>query len=573
MKYQTVAFASSALLGVVSGAPQHLRRVAKREVPQEHSHELFVVTTREFLAKNNPLQISDPVFGLLGDAAAAKGAGQVTNLACLQQATADQAFTNAKATKDIRGMSAALVYQAIERNTGGVGVASAACTDKAVNPEIAALAKKHQDPASAGAAANNKAVTLELAKQLASIGGDPMLALMSGTFAPGDKADTTGKGNSCDNTDDPTGCIFTQKKLVLDATPDEITQAVKGITPTITGGTGELKAADVADVSNFKVAGGGNAAAGNANNGNGNKKNGGSCKAKNNGAASGDANNATAGADASGAGAAAGTNVQTFTGTLGGAPPPVIQSSGDRPFSVNGDTFVGKAAALGRSCDVQHNACATAANSGKLSGGVSQCDAQNTQCRGQAGLTKRAAGNNVQTFTGTLGGLPPPVIESSGDRPFSVDGDTFVGKAAALGRSCDVQHNACSREANSGKLSGGVSQCDAQDSECRAKAGLNKRQAASEFGSCSDPTIAFKGGLADRQGAQAFVANNQKDFAHGSALNIGVVADFICQRLQSTCKASAAAVAKCKQASTAAKASTQNAAAANTFNSKLVGKQ
>ncbi|KAK2055066.1 hypothetical protein LY76DRAFT_521186 [Colletotrichum caudatum] len=460
MKYQTVAFASSALLGVVSGAPQHLRRVAKREVPQEHSHELFVVTTREFLAKNNPQQIADPVFGLLGDAAAAKGAGQVTNLACLQQATADQAFTNAKAAKDIRGMSAALVYQAIERNTGGVGVASAACTDKAVNPEIAALAKKHQDPASAGAAANNKAVTLELAKQLASVGGDPMLALMSGTFAPGDKADTTGKGNSCDNTDDPTGCIFTQKKLVLDATPDEITQAVKGITPTITGGTGELKAADVADISNFK-------------NNNNN-------------------NNATAGADAaagaaSGAAAAAGTNVQTFTGSLGGTPPPVIQSSGDRPFSVKGDTFVGKAAALGRSCDIQHNACATAANSGTLSGGVAQCDAQNTQCRAQAGL--------------------------------------------------------------------------------------NKRQAASEFGSCSDPTIAFKGGLADRQGAQAFVANNQKDFAHGSALNIGVVADFICQRLQSTCKASAAAVAKCKQASTAAKAATQNAAAASAFNSKLVGKQ
>ncbi|KAK2043691.1 hypothetical protein LZ31DRAFT_467857 [Colletotrichum somersetense] len=517
MKYQTVAFASSALLGVVSGAPQHLRRVAKREVPQEHSHELFVVTTREFLAKNNPQQISDPVFGLLGDAAAAKGAGQVTNLACLQQATADQAFTNAKATKDIRGMSAALVYQAIERNTGGVGVASAACTDKAVNPEIAALAKKHQDPASAGAAANNKAVTLELAKQLASIGGDPMLALMSGTFAPGDKADTTGKGNSCDNTDDPTGCIFTQKKLVLDATPDEITQAVQGITPTITGGTGELKAADVADISNFKNADANNADANNGDANNGNKKNDGSCKAKNSGAANGDANNSTATADAaagaaSGAAAAAGNNVQTFTGSLGGTPPPVIESSGDRPFSVNGDTFVGKAAALGRSCDIQHNACATAANSGKLSGGVGQCDTQNTQCRSQAGLTKRAAGNNVQTFTGSLGGTPPP-------------------------------------------------------------AGLNKRHAATEFDSCSDPTIAFKGDLADRKGAQAFIANNQKDFAHGSALNIGVVADFICQRLQSTCKASAAAVTKCKQASTAAKAATQNAAAADTFNSKLVGKK
>ncbi|KAK1585018.1 uncharacterized protein LY79DRAFT_635738 [Colletotrichum navitas] len=468
MKYQTVAFASSALLGLVAGAPQHLRRVSKREVPQEHSHELFLTITREFLAKNNPKAISDPVFGLLGDSAAKAGAGQVTNLACLQQETADQAFTNAKAANDIRGMSAALVYQAIERNTAGVGKASAACTDKAVNPEIAALVNKHQDPASDGAAANNKAVTLELAKQLASIGGDPMLALMSGTFAPGDKADGSGKGVTCDNADDPTGCIFTQKKLILDATPDEITTAVQGITPTITGGTGELKAADVADVANFK--------------------NGASCKAKNNNnnnAAAADANNATAGAD-SGAGAAAGTNVQTFTGTLGGLPPPVIQSTGDRPFSVNGDTFVGKSAALGRSCDVQHNACARAANSGQLSGGVSQCDVQNTQCRSQAGLTKRQA-------------------------------------------------------------------------------------AAGNFGSCSDPSIAFKAGLADRQGESAFIANNQKDFAHGSAQKIGVIAGFICQRLQDSCKASAATISNCKAAQAAAAAATQDATAANVFNSKLIG--
>ncbi|KAK2000980.1 hypothetical protein LX36DRAFT_629576 [Colletotrichum falcatum] len=546
MKYQAVAFASSALLGVVAGAPQHLRRVDKREVPQEHSHELFLGITREALAKNNPQNIADPVFGLLGDAAAAKGAGQVTNLACLQQATADQAFTNAKADNDIRGMSAALVYQAIERNTAGVGKTSAACTDKAVNPEIAALVNKHQDPASDGAAANNKAVTLELAKQLASIGGDPMLALMSGTFAPGSKADTTGKGNSCDDQNDPTGCIFTQKKLVLDATPDEITQAVQGITSSITGGTGSLKASDVADISNFKVAGGdaatpatgsnnnnnnsnnnnsNNNNTSDANNNNNNKKNGGSCKANNNN----NNNNAAT---------AAGTNVQAFTGTLGGAAPPVIESTGDRPFS---------------------------------------CDAQNTQCHSANGLTKRQSGKNVQAFTGTLGGAAPPVIESTGDRPFSVNGDTFVGKAAALGRSCDVQHNACSRAANGGQISGGVSQCDAQNTQCHSANGLTKRQAAAggaaDFGSCTDPTIAFKGGLADRQGESAFIANNQKDFAHGSAQKIGIIAGFICQRLQDSCKASAAAVSNCKQAQTAATAATQDATAANVFNSKLTGKQ
>jgi hypothetical protein len=134
---------------------------------------------------DNPKEIADPVFGLLGDAAAADGAGKVTNLSCLKQETADQAFTNAKAIGDLRGMAGSLLFQAIERNTAGVGVASKLCTDKAVNPEIAALTQ-HQDAASEGAGAINKAITLELAKQLAGIGADPNLALLSGTFAPGD---------------------------------------------------------------------------------------------------------------------------------------------------------------------------------------------------------------------------------------------------------------------------------------------------------------------------------------------------------------------------------------------------
>jgi hypothetical protein len=91
----------------------------------------------------------------------------------LQQATADQAFTNAKVAGDVAGMTAALTYRALERNTGKVGLASVACTSiKAVNPEIAAI-QQHQDPASSGAVATNKAIVLELAKQIASVGDDP----------------------------------------------------------------------------------------------------------------------------------------------------------------------------------------------------------------------------------------------------------------------------------------------------------------------------------------------------------------------------------------------------------------
>lgn len=55
-------------------------------------------------------------------------------------------------------MTNALIYRALERNTGKVGLASVTCTAvKAVNPEIAAVSQ-HQDPASANAAATNKAI-------------------------------------------------------------------------------------------------------------------------------------------------------------------------------------------------------------------------------------------------------------------------------------------------------------------------------------------------------------------------------------------------------------------------------
>lgn len=45
--------------------------------------------------------------------------------------------------------------------------------------------------------------------------------------------------------------------------------------------------------------------------------------------------------------------------------------------------------------------------------------------------------------------------------------------------------------------------------------------ATANLGSCSDPTILFENGLDGRQ-QPAFIAKNQKDFNHGSALNIGV---------------------------------------------------
>jgi hypothetical protein len=237
MKYETIT-ALIAIFGSVLAAPVPeprnkftlpTRILQGREVPQEHSHNQFLATVRTSLALNNPDNIQDPVFGLLGNAAAAAGQGTISNTDCLQQATADQAFTNAKAANDVDGMVGALIYRALERNTGSVGLASVACTAiTATNSEIAAISQ-HQDPASSGAAATNKAITLALAKQIAAVGGDPQQALQSGTFAPGSTSDTTGKGNSCDVEDDTIGCIVSQNLLVEDATAEEITAAVAGI--------------------------------------------------------------------------------------------------------------------------------------------------------------------------------------------------------------------------------------------------------------------------------------------------------------------------------------------------------
>lgn len=69
---------------------------------------------------------------------------------------------------------------------------------------------------------------MELAKQIASVGGDPLDALKSGTFAPGDVNDATARGNTCNDENDAQGCIFSQNLIVEDASAAEIEAAVNG---------------------------------------------------------------------------------------------------------------------------------------------------------------------------------------------------------------------------------------------------------------------------------------------------------------------------------------------------------
>ncbi|CBY02317.1 hypothetical protein IAQ61_006902 [Plenodomus lingam] len=240
MKYELLALA---LIGAIAAHPAP--RATKREVPQEHSHENILRAVNEVLQQDNPDEIQDAVFGLLGAAAAAEGAGNIADAGkclyrrcaddqslistdCLQQATADQAFTNAKAAGDVDGMTNALIYRALERNTGSVGLASVPCTSiEAVNPEIAAL-QQHQDPASDGAKELNKEIASELARQISAIGGDPALANEASTFEPGEIGDQTGAGNTCDDLDDAAGCINTLNLRVDDLSEDEIAAAVDG---------------------------------------------------------------------------------------------------------------------------------------------------------------------------------------------------------------------------------------------------------------------------------------------------------------------------------------------------------
>ncbi|KAJ4501441.1 hypothetical protein C8R41DRAFT_749321, partial [Lentinula lateritia] len=90
---------------------------------------------------------------------------------------------------------------------------------------------------------------------------------------------------------------------------------------------------------------------------------------------------ATSSASTTTTSAAAGQNLQTFTGDVGNTLAPAVTSGGRGFVVAAGDSFLNLSAALQRSCSIQHNACADAANSGSAAGiTVGDCDTQNTQC-------------------------------------------------------------------------------------------------------------------------------------------------------------------------------------------------
>lgn len=91
-----------------------------------------------------------------------------------------------------------------------------------------------------------------------------------------------------------------------------------------------------------------------------------------------------------------------------------------------------------------------------------------TQTSSSTAATATSAGGNLQKFTGALGGdVAPPV--TVGGRGFVVANNSdFLNLAAALGRSCDVQHNQCADTANRGGAGFNVGDCDQQNNQCHA---------------------------------------------------------------------------------------------------------
>ena len=72
-----------------------------------------------------------------------------------------------------------------------------------------------------------------------------------------------------------------------------------------------------------------------------------------------------------------------------------------------------------------------------------------------------------------------------------------------------------------------------------------------DFGSCSVPQITFATGLDGRK-ETAFEPTDLKSYNHGSAQNIDIITQFVCDTLVNTCGADETAQQTCAQAKAAA---------------------
>ncbi|KAI8306939.1 hypothetical protein K4K61_003975 [Colletotrichum sp. SAR11_59] len=108
---------------------------------------------------------------------------------------------------------------------------------------------------------------------------------------------------------------------------------------------------------------------------------------------------------------------------------------------------------------------------------VASSTAVPTQTGGASGNSNNNANGNSSGSAGGKGGatsnailgLAAPAVTDSGDssRPFSVNGNSFISKANAVQRACDIQRNSCFNAINGGQGNGAsTSECDAQVQAC-----------------------------------------------------------------------------------------------------------
>ena len=130
-------------------------------------------------------------------------------------------------------------------------------------------------------------------------------------------------------------------------------------------------------------------------------------------------------------GSAADTFNAAFGITTNFAPTPVVDNQG-RTVAANGAAG-GAAAAPATSAAAAETSAAAVATSAAAADATSAA----VPAASAAPAAGGAVGENVQTFTSSLGVAVDPVNNVGGDRPFDVAGSTFVNVGAALGRSCD----------------------------------------------------------------------------------------------------------------------------------------
>ncbi|KAI0264381.1 hypothetical protein BC834DRAFT_844045 [Gloeopeniophorella convolvens] len=144
------------------------------------------------------------------------------------------------------------------------------------------------------------------------------------------------------------------------------------------------------------------------------------------------------------------------------------------------------------------------------------------------------------------GAAPPPAASTSASSVSASASASASATAAAAG--------ATSSSASSNTGSSSSSTSGSSDS------------GAADFGKCTTPEIKFAAGLDGRK-ETAFVPVDQTSFNHGSADNIDVISQFICNQLTNACGANQAAKDLCTQAEAAADAATApTGAQADAFN-------